>query len=485
MPAMLKTIVCLFSSLLTVAVSYAAETSESEPPNIVLIISDDQGFTDYGFMGHPHIKTPSLDRLARESTVFRRGYVPTALCRPSLMTLVTGLYAHQNLTTGNDPSPTPANKAHAKKSGKDIREVLISHIDKTGALPQWLSRKGYASHQSGKWWEGAYQRAGFTEGMSKGFPNKGGRHGDAGLAIGRDEMETVTQFIDRSVADKKPFFVWYAPVMPHTPHNPPARLLDKYLEKGIGEYFAKYYAMCEWFDETCGALIDHIDNKGIKENTLIIYVTDNGWIQNESKRGFAARSKRSPYELGTRTPIMFRWPGTIPATERSELCSSIDFVPTILAAAGAKGPHKFLGLNLLPELKSGEKIGRDTLYGEAFAHDIADIEKPQASLLHRWVIQGHDKLLLTYDGAQGRMRHPIQNADAQLYDLKVDPKETKNLASKKAERVRELSKLLDKWYEPKDRVAGRLEPAGESAKQPQQKTTPQAKEKKAVGSGGV
>ena len=260
-------IVSLFVLLLIASTTTAADT---KPPNIVLILSDDQGYTDYGFMGHPKIETPNLDKLAKESALFRRGYVPTGLCRPSLMTLITGLYSHQNRTTGNDPADTLANKTHAEKAEKNARELLISHIDRTGALPQWLAAQGYVSHQSGKWWEGSYQRGGFTEGMTKGFPNKGGRHGDAGLKIGRDGISPVTDFIDRSAAAEKPFFVWYAPFMPHTPHTPPKRLLGKYVNKGVHERIAKYYAMCEWFDETCGALINHIDKSGLRENTLIV-----------------------------------------------------------------------------------------------------------------------------------------------------------------------------------------------------------------------
>lgn len=436
----------------------ASAAAESRPSNIVLIISDDQSYTDYGFMGHQAIETPHLDKLASQSALFRRGYVPTALCRPALMTLATGLYSHQNKTTGNDPASTPANKAHAEKAGKNARELLISHIDQTGALPQWLAKKGYVSHQSGKWWEGSFQRGGFTEGMTKGFPNPGGRHGDAGLKIGRNGMEPIFDFINRSVKDEKPFFVWYAPFLPHTPHNPPDRLLKKYVAKGAPERIAKYHAMCEWFDETCGALVKHIDDAGIAEHTLVIYVTDNGWIQTE-KGGYGPRSKRSPYEGGTRTPIMFRWPGTIPAKDRPELCSSIDIVPTILAAAGAKGPHDFPGLNLLPQLKSGKAIERDTIYGESFAHDIADIEIPQASLLYRWVIQGHDKLLLTYDGAPGKMKYPPQGGEAQLFDLRSDPIEKVNIASKNPTRVKELSALLDKWYVADQREVGKVAPA--------------------------
>lgn len=423
---------------------------DRSPPNIILILSDDQGYTDYGFMGHPEIETPNLDRLARESALFRRGYVPTALCRPSLMTLITGLYSNQNKTTGNDPAQTSANEAYAKTTGKDPRELLISHIDETGALPMWLSAKGYVSHQSGKWWEGSFSRGGFTEGMTRGFPNKGGRHGDDGLKIGRQGIKPVTDFIDNAVATEKPFFVWYAPFMPHTPHTPPQRLFKKYVAKGVQERIAKYYAMCEWFDETCGELIQHIDDAGISENTLVVYVCDNGWVQTV-QGSYAARSKRSPNEFGTRTPIMFRWPGTIKPADRPELCSTIDFVPTVLAAAGAESPHEFPGRNLLPELRSGEEIDRDTIVGESFAHDIADIENPQASLLYRWVIRGHSKLLLTYDGAPGKMKYPPTSGAPQLYDLKTDPGENQNLASDNPELIAELRGILDQWYVPQER----------------------------------
>ena len=450
---------------LLILITAVVTAVESAPPNIVLIISDDQSYTDYGFMGHPAIETPHLDQLAQESALFRRGYVPTALCRPALMTLVTGLYSHQNRTTGNDAANTAANNLHADNSGKDIRELLISHIDKTGALPQWLAKQGYVSHQSGKWWEGSFGRGGFTAGMSQGFPNPRGRHGDAGLKIGREGMEPVLNFIDRSVAAENPFFVWYAPFLPHTPHNPPARLFEKYQAKGVPDRIAKYYAMCEWFDETCGALLKHIDKSGVAKNTLVIYVTDNGWIQTENG-GYGPRSKRSPYEGGTRTPIMFRWPGVIPAADRVELCSSIDIVPTIIAAAGVKSPRDLPGLDLLPQLKTGDAIERDTLFGESFAHDIADIENPHASLLYRWVIRGHDKLLLTYDGAPGKMRYPPQRGEPQLYDLKDDPAEKVNLAVENPKLVKELSAVLGEWYVPAERQVGKF---GSAAPKPARK----------------
>ncbi len=421
------------------------------PPNIVMIISDDQAWTDYGFMGHPQIRTPHLDRLAAASVVFKRGYVPTALCRPSLMSMITGRYAHQHGVTGNDPSPKYA-KEDSELSASQ-RAELIANIDRFETVPELLAKRGYVSHQSGKWWEGNYRRGGFTEGMTRGFPERGGRHGDDGLTIGRQGMQPVTEFIDRAVADEKPFFVWYAPFLPHSPHNPPERLLARYQALGLPETVAKYQAMCEWFDETCGELIGHLEAKGIRDNTLIVYVTDNGWIQSPENSGYAPRSKQTPYEGGVRTPILFSWPARLNPADREELVTSLDLVPTMLAAAGSEIPEDLPGLNLLPELETAQPIARDTIFGEGFAHDIADIHDPEASLLYRWCIQGRWKLLLTYDGEVNRYAssHPRDEKRPQLFDLLADPHEETNLAGQHPEVVEELTADLDAWYPVKRR----------------------------------
>lgn len=429
----------------------SSDVLAADRPNIVLIISDDQSWTDYGFMGHPDIQTPHLDQLARDSVVFKRGYVPTALCRPSLVTLLTGHYAFKHGVTGNDPSPKYAEK------GSDLYKErcaqLISYIDRFDTLPELLAEQGYLSHQSGKYWEGNYKRAGFTHGMTRGFPKPGGRHGDDGLKIGRHGMEPIEEFVDMAQAEEKPFFLWYAPFLPHTPHNPPERILDKYRTESRPITVAKYYAMCDWFDETCGQLIGMIGQKGLRENTLIVYVTDNGWIQHPDKDSYAARSKQSPYEGGVRTPILFSWPGKLKPADRSELVSSIDLVPTILSAAGARQPEDLPGLDLWQSLTEGDPIGRDAIFGEGFAHDITDIEDPEASLLYRWCIEGKWKLLLTYDGEAHRYRssHPRTIKGPQLFDLEADPNELSNLADQHPEIVERLSKRIADWYPLKHR----------------------------------
>jgi uncharacterized sulfatase len=289
--------------------------------------------------------------------------------------------------------------------------------------------------------------------MTRGFPEPGGRHGDDGLKIGRQGMQPIADFLDISKAEQKPFFLWYAPFMPHTPHTPPERLLKKYRSDDRPITVAKYYAMCEWFDETCGELLKMIDDRGQRENTLVVYVCDNGWIQNPEKNGYAPRSKQTPYEGGVRSPMMYRWPGKIAPGDRPELSSSIDIVPTILAATGVKAPESLPGLNLMPNLESKAPIERKEIFGESFAHDIADIENPEASLLFRWCIRGKWKLLLTYDGEVNRYQstHPRTERRPQLFDLIADPSEKTNLAGANPAVVAELAEAISDWYPVKER----------------------------------
>lgn len=445
-------------SLLLAGSVFAAQPAR---PNIVFIISDDHAWTDYGFMGHPQIETPNLDQLASRGAVFTRGYVPTALCRPALATLATGLYTHQHKISGNDPTLLPEMQARAKQRQEPPeyqrrREQLISHIDAQPTIAKLLGQHGYLSHQSGKWWEGSYRRGGFTHGMTRGFPQPGGRHGDDGLKIGREGMQPIFDFIDHATAEKKPFFIWYAPFMPHTPHTPPDALFKKYKAKGVkSDFVAKYYAMVEWFDQTCGQLMQRIEAKGLASNTLFVYLADNGWIQKEDGPGFAPRSKQSANEGGVRQPIIFSWPGLIKPGRRGEqLCSSVDIVPTALAAAGVKAPSNLPGYNLLPILQSGRPTPRDLVFGETYAHDVADINRPEATLVYRWVVEGGWKLLLTYDGevsARYADANPRDEKRPQLFDVLADPHENRNLAQQNPEVVARLADKIAKWWPANER----------------------------------
>jgi arylsulfatase A-like enzyme len=425
-----------------VAVFFCATMANAAPPNVVLIIGDDQAWTDYGFMGHKQIKTPHLDKLASQSLVFPRGYVPSSLCRASLATMITGLYPHQHLITSNDP-PLPAGLGQGAAMKNETylkdRARMITNFEKSANLAKLLGEAGYVSHQSGKWWEGnACRCGGFTEGMTHGDTAKGGRHGDEGLKIGREGLKAVTAFIDKSKVDAKPFYVWYAPIMPHQPHNPPARLFTKYKDKHESEFVAKYWAMCEWFDETVGDLLAHLDKSGTAENTIIIYLHDNGWIQDPKAGRYAAKSKQSPYDGGVRTPILIRWPGHLKPGRSERLASSVDLAPTILKALGRKPFAAMPGVDLLDRDAVAK---RDAVFGEIFEHNAVDVDRPAANLKWRWIVQGNWKLILPNSAR-------LPSAVSELYDLELDPSEERNRAAELPKRVEELRTRIDYWWKP-------------------------------------
>src|SRR5437868_3764365 len=130
--------------ILALAWTALAQTSApAGPPNMVLIVADDQGWGDYSFMGHPHVRTPRLDRLAAEGLLFRRGYVTSSLCSPSLTTLLTGLYSRQHGITGNDPAHPPGTPVDPSK-----RRALVARFDRLPTLPRLLAGRGYVSFQA-------------------------------------------------------------------------------------------------------------------------------------------------------------------------------------------------------------------------------------------------------------------------------------------------------------------------------------------------
>jgi arylsulfatase A-like enzyme len=401
--------------------------TQQRSPNVVMIVGDDQGWPDFGFMGHKVIRTPRLDQLAKESAVFPQGYVPTSLCRASLATLLTGLYPHQHHICCNDPP-----------KGID-RTEMHPFIKKAPALPRLLREAGYDSLQTGKFWEGHFSNAGFTHGET----TNSDRHiAKKTPQIGRDTMQPIFDFIDKH--PKTPFFVWYAPMMPHRPHNPPERLLQRYT-KDRDVAVARYFAMCEWFDETCGQLLDHIDKRKLASNTLVVFVIDNGWIQTTSEDKESAKSpfggprgKRSPYDGGIRTPVMLRWPGHTKPGRYLDLVSTIDLAPTILHAATSKVPAAMPGLNLLVPATGKGPLKRNAVFGEIYTHNCKELGRPKLDVTHRWVREGDWKLIVS-----------AEKKDNELFNLARDPHEKNELAKKEPARVKQLVKRLDQWEQMK------------------------------------
>ncbi len=324
-------------------------------------------------------------------------------------------------------------------------------------LPRLLATHGYESLQTGKWWQGDFRRGGFTAGMTR-----GDRHGDEGLDIGRKTMQPIFDFVDQSQQAGKPFLVWYAPMMPHTPHTPPERLFEKYRERTDSPHMARYWAMIEWFDETVGALLDHLDERGVAENTIVVYLADNGWVQDPEAERYAPRSKQSQYDGGLRTPIMVRWPGHAVPRYSTIPVSSIDIVPTILAALGQQQTPEMQGINLLD---NHAVESRPAIFGECFTHNAVDLERPAANLRWRWVVSRGKKLIAPSAANEPTRANTLSpggrgqgegdaaadtsgNSAVELYNLARDPLERADVATSDAGVVNDLRAQLDAWWNP-------------------------------------
>ncbi len=414
----------------------SAYGAAAERPNIILIISDDQSFTDYNFMGNEAVKTPEIDRLASESLLYTRGYV-MPVCSPSLACLLTGKLPHRHGITGNDLAKT----APQGDGGRADRHPLVQRLlDNSLLLPKALSDAGYLTFQTGKLWNTTYEEVGFTGGMT----GKEGRHGGDGLAIGRKGMQPIYDFIEGAQKQQKPFFIWYAPLMPHDPHTPPADILKKYAGKGPTPAAEKFHAMIEWFDQTCGELDAYLTDKKLKENTVVIYLADNGWNGPKGYKG--GRAKLSPYEGGIRTPMFVRWPGQVePLRDDNTLASIIDIAPTILKLAGATIPSDLHGLDLTDRKAMTD---RKSVFVEAYTHDIANLKQPQLSLTAQVVIHENYKLIIP-GPAQPDRAFATTPEKIELYDLKSDPLETTNLATKLPEVVARLKAIQNAEWDLK------------------------------------
>tara|TARA_R110002049_G_scaffold285698_4_gene467098 strand:- start:269652 stop:271088 length:1437 start_codon:yes stop_codon:yes gene_type:complete len=451
-----------------------AETRQTRP-NIVMILSDDQTYTDFGFMGNERVHTPHLDQLARASARFTHGYVPASVCRPSLVTLLTGLYPHQHGVHFNHPPPGFATLLKSEEIGKAqfdaFRSAGAALIRTRPSLPRLLAESGYQCLQTGKFWEGHYRNAGFTHGMTTAQPSGGPNgditlangdvvahgNGDHGLAIGRETMQPIEDFLDETQG--QPFFVWYAPFLPHTPHDSPQRYRDLYNDRNdIAEHELPYFAAIAQFDDTVGQLVHSIEKRGLTDNTLFVFAVDNGWepdvdryIERRGEWDHTKKSKRAPFDAGLRTPILFRWDGHTQARTITRPVSSVEIVPTILTAAGID----IESLGLPADGLLGEAIGEadgdpnEAVFGAIYPGDASVIGDPGRDVAYRWVRKQQYKLIVPVKRNKKQPWNRYLDEPA-LYDVVSDPAETDNLIDRDElfKTVTELQGLLDHWWKP-------------------------------------
>lgn len=409
------------------------QDSPLSPPNIILIITDDQGWNDVGFNGSKDIQTPYLDEIASEGAIFTQGYVSHPYCSPSRAGILTGRYQQH---FGHESNPGYPEFEDETPDGLPLDQTLLSQV---------LKEHGYKTGAIGKWHLGDAPQFWPTErGFDYwyGFSGGGRAYWPESNPIPQHllhstekegEAETYTyltdEFSERAVSyiesnKDHPFFLYLAYNAPHAPIQATEAYLERtdYLEDGKRSAYA---GMIVGIDEGVGLVKEALINAGIYENTMIIYVSDNGGHGIGSSQYPYRGWKGMVYEGGIRVPYMISWPAAIKGGKIvDQPVISLDFFPTILDAAGIEAPSNLAldGVSLLPYIK-GEVSGNphETLYwrytnGMGYA-----VRHGKYKLVHQ-----HMKPL-------------------SLFDMEIDPYESNNIAKVYPEITDELENLYNEW----------------------------------------
>ena len=462
MPLLLRLTLALALTFCWAPASFGAKR-----PNIVIILIDDMGWRDPGFVGNKYIETPNIDRLAREGAIFTQCYASAPNCAPTRACLLTGQYAPRHgVYTVVDDRYAPG-QPHMKVMSTKGNDELP---DKTVTLAEALKADGYATALIGMWNLGRGRNGTPGSPTGQGFdvyhrPDdfsfaKDAYRNEQGKYLSDALCDDAVAWIEKN--KDRPFFLYFPDHSVHEPFDPKPELLAKYqkktptgLDKGITP---EYAATCEAADRSVGRILETLKRLGLDNDTLVVFTSDNGGLPYvvNPLRG----SKGLLYEGGLRVPGAVRWPGVIPAGKSyDEPVLSMDFMPTVLEAAGVPLPkgQPTDGLSLMKQLKTGAPLNRPAI----FWHFPCYIGKGEPMSLLR---AGDYKLIEKFAGPT-----------FELYDVRKDPDESKDLAKQEPAKVEELKKQLLAWQ--KDTGAF-------LANEPNPAYDPNAREQRGGGKGG-
>lgn len=447
------------------------------PPNIIFLLTDDQGWQDLGHFGHPYLKTPNFDRLAKGGTVFEQFYSSASVCSPSRTAYMTGHYPARHRVHGHFTDKKAQNSNRGMPSWLDPNATTVTKL---------LQQAGYRVGHFGKWHLGHVVDA----------PEPGAYGIDeyrtiAGTGPGwdRDGNPTPTDLVIKSYNDctnedyfwthstdiivdeaiafieknkGQPFYLNLWANLPHAPNRPTAGQLAEYsglkadpkdFESWMRDYAGEakdlqnqmrnYCAVMGNIDSALGRLLAKLEESGLADNTLIFFTSDNGpedyHIGNMSNSGMGSTGvlrarKRSLYEGGIRMPCIAYWPGRVPAgrTDKSSVIAAVDWLPTVCKLAGVE----------VPDIQADGQDIRDILFGEARMR-----EQP---LFWEWrySVSGnkayHMPSLAIREG-DWKLFAQADGKGIELYNIMADPEERKNVAQQNPEVVARLLTTLQAW----------------------------------------
>lgn len=428
---------CMLLAIAAVAMGLAtAAFPQDAPPNFIVFVADDMGWNDAGAYGHPSIRTPNIDRLARDGMRFDRAFLTTSSCSPSRCSILTGRYPHAT-GAGELHLPLPASQV---------------------ILTEPLRERGYYTAAAGKWHLGDPTRSKFDDVL-------------AGGPSGCEEWIDVLKNRPKG----RPFFLWFAANDPHRPYRSTGTIPEAHTLKDVivppflpdieetRTDLARYYDEVSRLDGYVGEVLAELEAQGVAQNTCVIFMSDNG-------RPFP-RCKTTLYDSGIRTPFIIRYPGVAePGSTSGSIVSAVDIAPTILELAGAKPLATAQGRSFARLLTKPDHVIRTYAFAERNWHDFAARARSARSDRYLYIRNEYYDLTctpprdavrsMTYQAmvrlhGKGRLRAKYSGTfiaprpREELYDTQRDPYSLRNLAesSKHATTLIEHRGALDRWKE--------------------------------------
>lgn len=447
---------CALAGALALCAAFGGVIAEAaaERPNIVFILADDLGYGDLACYGNRVVQTPNIDSLAEEGIRFTQCYSSSPVCGPSRVSLLTGRYSERS---GYRMALPPRNRD--------------SSLDEPWLMRQ-LQANGYATSAFGKWHIGSmkFRERGFDEwaitapgGYSDYYDYRIYRNNaeKPEMSDGTYATDFLTDealgFIDRHTGDgcKSPFFMYLAYTAPHFPLQVPDEDAALYKNKGLAQGTEIVYGMITRMDRNIGRILTALAEKGIRDNTLIVFTSDNGpemipykGLGRRRENGGLAGEKAFVLEGGIRVPCIAVWPEGFAGAQRvfKVPMHGVDWAPTILEAAGVAPTGKpFDGVSYLETLRSGREVSAPARFwccNYAFFTSLSNAAMRDGD----WKIYRPYLVTLNHWGSREPTPPVPQPAPWQLFNLAADPAEEKNLADKYPERVMKMTQQFECWW---------------------------------------
>ena len=421
-----------FSSFL-VAFSFAAFAYAVDKPNVVFVITDDQGYGDISAHGNPILETPATDALHAES-VRLTDYHVTPTCAPTRGALMSGHY-----TNRAGPWHTIMGRSFLRVGELTFGDVFLDNGYATGMFGKWHLGDNYPYRPEDRGFSEVVRHGGGGVGQTPDFWDNS-YFDDTYFHNGKPQkykgyctdvyFQEAQRFIEESVKKDKPFMAYICTNAPHSPFHCPEKYWKPYVEKGLSEREAIFFGMIANIDENVGAMREWLDKKGLAENTIFIFTTDNGTASGENIFSGGMRGKKgSEYDGGHRVPFFLHWPAgnLTEGRDVERLTAHIDILPTLIEMCGLNGPmdYSFDGRSLVPLIYQTPTSWPDRI----IITDSQRVRDPikwrkSSTMTDRWrLING-----------------------TELYDVESDPEQETDVAKSNPETVKRLRDAYDRWW---------------------------------------